>query len=113
MKNFRLIVALMLLLAAAVSPSMAGASMRNPAASPGGCHEHGKKVPAPQQTDYACCVAGHGVAVVQASDVRQTPLQASLNMVPTAAPQGVAAELNQQLSLVSSASPPTLSSLRI
>lgn len=32
----------------------------------GGCHEHGKSAPQPKSPDYACCVAGHSVAVVQA-----------------------------------------------
>jgi hypothetical protein len=40
---------------------------------PAGCHEHGKKAPVHPASDYACCVAGHGSAVVQASFVPQPP----------------------------------------
>jgi hypothetical protein len=38
---------------------------------PAGCHEHRRKAPVHPASDYACCVAGHGSAVVQASCVPQ------------------------------------------
>jgi hypothetical protein len=49
---------------------------------PGGCHEHGKKGPVHPASDYACCVAGHGSAVVQASFIPQ-PQQVSAAFVLT------------------------------
>jgi hypothetical protein len=50
---------------------------------PAGCHEHGKKAPVHPASDYACCVAGHGSAVVQASCVPQGQ-QVSIGFVLTA-----------------------------
>jgi hypothetical protein len=50
--------------------------------TPSGCHEHGKKAPAHQPVDYACCVAGHSSALVQASCVPQGQ-QVSIGFVLT------------------------------
>ena len=87
--------------------------MVNHTAAPAGCHEHGKKVPAPQHTDYACCVAGHSAAVVQSSDVQRVPLQISLSAIPTVMLQAVSSYNSEKVSAASSASPPVLRSLRI
>ena len=51
--------------------------------TPSGCHEHGKKTPARQPADYACCVAGHSSALVQASRIPQAQ-QVSIGFVLTA-----------------------------
>ena len=51
--------------------------------NPAGCHEHGKKTPVRPASDYACCVAGHGSALVQASCVPQ-PQHVSVGFVLTA-----------------------------
>jgi hypothetical protein len=105
----------LLLLAGAIMSSLAmQTSTAGHGSRPiGGCHDPGKKVPAPKHADYACCVAGHGVAMVQTSDVRRIPLQVRLNMVPTTPPQGVATYRNEKVSAVSPGSPPSLISLRI
>lgn len=113
MKSFRFIVAFLLLVVAVTSSTTAGALIVNHTAPPAGCHEHGKKIPPPQHADYACCVAGHSAAVVQASDVQRAPLQVSFSTIPTVVLQAVPSYNNETVSTASSASPPILISLRI
>ncbi len=66
MKIKRYKVALLLLMVAAVESSVATTAVLHAGVAPAGCHQHGKS-PAPQQEDHACCVAGHGFAVVRPS----------------------------------------------
>lgn len=88
MRSFRNIVSCLLLttgvigsLAARTSSALA-VHAEQPAA---GCHDHGKKAPVRPPANYACCVAGHGSAIPQASCMPQPLLQVSLNPMPTAA----------------------------
>jgi len=52
------------LLVALVSP-MTLAYGPSQAEQPAGCHEHGKKAPAPGPVKYECCRAGHQFAAVR------------------------------------------------
>jgi hypothetical protein len=79
---------------------------------PSGCHEHGKKAPAHQPADYACCVAGHSSALVRASCVPQ-PQQVSGVLTLTAPFIDVPAMTGNAALQVSSGSPPNHSPLRI
>jgi hypothetical protein len=85
MRRLHSILTLLLLAASAMSLLAAQAST-SPGIhdeKPAGCHEHGKKAPVHPASDYACCVAGHGSAVVQASCVPQGQ-QVSIGFVLTA-----------------------------
>ena len=84
MKRLHSILTLLLLAASAMSLLAAQASTAPGIhdEKPAGCHEHGKKAPVHPASDYACCVAGHGSALVQASFVPQ-PQQVSAAFVLT------------------------------
>ena len=83
--------AMLLLLVGAIFSSAAAMPMnaRGKVAT-GGCHEHGKR-PARPPSDYACCVAGHGVAVVRAMVIPQPLLEAMIHQVAAPRLQPVAA----------------------
>lgn len=80
---------------------------------PAGCHDHGKNVPARPPASYACCVAGHSSAVVQASCVLHPPLPASIALLLTGPPPPEAAPGSGQVLQVSLGAPPGASPLRI
>jgi len=82
MKKIRYIMTLLLLSATVMSSLAVQSSTADHGSRPtSGCHEHGKSSPAPPHSDYACCVAGHGFAVVQASFDPRFALQVLLNIV--------------------------------
>jgi len=82
MKKIRYIMALLLLSGSVLSSFAAQSSTADHGRLPtGGCHEHGKSRPAPQRSDYACCVTGHGVAIVTATFCAQSALQVLLSIV--------------------------------
>jgi len=73
-------IAMLLLLIAAILSSAAVMPVDGHGkVATGGCHEHGKR-PARQPSDYACCVAGHGFAVVRAA-VTPQPLSALIQQI--------------------------------
>lgn len=59
-------------------------SAQGPHEKPAGCHQHGNKAPRHVPTDYRCCVAGHGSAIVRPSGLLQPVIQGSL-VLPFAA----------------------------
>ena len=67
------------LLMAAVSPvAPAYGWVQTPQPRPAGCHEHGRKLPAPGPVTYECCRAGHQFAAVrEAVELRSAALQLS------------------------------------
>lgn len=85
--------------------------MARPHQQAAGCHEHGRKAPAPEPVSYSCCQAGHDSAILQASFTLQPGvLQVSPRVVfPERA---LAATLsNSQLTLFGD--PPGTTRLRI
>jgi len=80
-------------------------------ATPAGCHEHRKQPSSHHQTDYACCLAAHDSALVQAGLLGMAP-PTSYTMAA-----GEATSLQQPLRVaevfLSSSDPPRLFSLRI
>jgi hypothetical protein len=80
------IVALVLVLAGMTSALAAQlCSAQGPHEEPGGCHQHGNKLPERVPVDYKCCVAGHGSAIVRPSSASQPALQGTL-VLPFATP---------------------------
>ena len=71
MRRLYSILVLILLAGSAVSSVAMQATPGIHDEKPSGCHEHGKKAPAHQPADYACCVAGHSSALPQASCIPQ------------------------------------------
>src|ERR1700686_4421769 len=106
--------ALLLILMATVSPAGQDTMvMREPAARPAGCHQHGAKPPASMPTSYRCCQGGHDSAILQRS--LTTPLSsapvsgvASIPVPNTSSTQGCLRSLT-----VSSPDPPHTIPLRV
>src|SRR6267154_5701025 len=63
-----------------------------PASLPGGCHDHGRKVPPATPPSYQCCVTGHQRAIPRAPFSAPTPLSylCQANQIRQAAPVDVA-----------------------
>jgi|HubBroStandDraft_6_1064221.scaffolds.fasta_scaffold00171_35 hypothetical protein len=60
----------LVLLTAVVSPLLFGqvnGSTPSPQPKAAGCHEHGRRSPAPSPVTYQCCWAGHQVATLRNS----------------------------------------------
>ena len=113
MRRLHSIVVLLLLAGSAMSSLAAQASGARGIhdEKPAGCHEHGKKTPVHPASDYACCVAGHGSAVVQASFVPQPQVSVAFVLtVPALDRSGLDGETVLQ---AYSGTPPGLTPLRI
>jgi hypothetical protein len=114
MRRLHSILTLLLLAASAMSLLTAQGSIAPGIhdEKPAGCHEHGKKAPVHPASDYACCVAGHGSAVVQASFVPQ-PQQVSAAFVLTAPALHRSGLDGDTVLQAYSGTPPRLTPLRI
>jgi len=114
MRRLHSILTLLLLAASAMSLLAAQASTAPGIhdEKPAGCHEHGKKAPVHPASDYACCVAGHGSAVVQASFVPQ-PQQVSAAFVLTVPALHRSGLDGETVLQAYSGTPPRLTPLRI
>lgn len=114
MRRLHSILALLLLAASATSllAAQASAAPGIHDEKPAGCHEHGKKIPLHPSSDYACCVAGHGAAVVQASFVPQ-PQQVSVAFVLTVPALDRSGLDGETVLQAYSCTPPGLTPLRI
>lgn len=77
MERFPKIIALVIVIALASGLASLGTqSLRVHALAserPSGCHEHGSQTPAPPSTSYQCCLTGHNIAVLQATQSEQPP----------------------------------------
>ena len=114
MRRLHSIVVLLLLAGSAMS-SLAAQASGAPGIheeKPAGCHEHGKKTPVHPASDYACCVAGHGAAVVHASFVPQ-PQQVSVAFVLTVPALDRSGLDGETVLQAYSGTPPGLTPLRI
>jgi hypothetical protein len=78
----------------------------------GSCHEHGRKVPAPQSTSYQCCLTGHNVAVAQASHSPE-PLLHNIQIERVVAAPVTSPAARREKTLISSGDPPGVTALRI
>ena len=108
-------VLVLLLLAGSAMSSLAAQASGAPGIhdeKPAGCHEHGKKAPVHPVSDYACCLAGHGSAVVQASFVPQ-PQQVSAAFVLTVPALHRSGLDGETVLQAYSGTPPRLTPLRI
>lgn len=115
MRRFRHILSLLLLTTGTIN-ALAAQTSTAPGVhdeQPAGCHDHGKKVPVRPLANYACCVTGHGSAIVQASCLPQPSLQASLGILLMAASPREADLRSRQSLRASSGAPPGATPIRI
>lgn len=105
---------LLVTVAAAAAPAEGWATPAPPHQRLGGCHEQAPPTPAPTPADYKCCLAGHGLAIVQESAAPR-PVQLyvapATHFIPASAPVTGATSLRSPLSL--SGDPPGVTPLRI
>lgn len=115
MRRFRHILSLLLLTTGTIN-ALAAQTSTAPGVhdeQPAGCHDHGKKVPVRPPANYACCVAGHGSAIVQASCLPQPSLQASPGILLVAASPRKSDPRSRQSLRASAGGPPGATPIRI
>ncbi|HVO79749.1 MAG TPA: hypothetical protein VMT28_03400 [Terriglobales bacterium] len=105
---------LLVTVAAATVSGQVLATSAAPQGSLGGCHEQLPPAPAPIPANYKCCVAGHGLAIVQVPpDLRPMQLYAVAVSRFNAALGPIAGDDCLRMPLPLTGDPPGLTPLRI
>jgi hypothetical protein len=73
---------------------------------PSGCHGHGNRAPAPEPTNYKCCLSGHNIAIPQSSDSPQPAFTSTILEMLVAPPIAESVRALPRILSFSSGGPP-------